>query len=147
MLLIRVFDRGKNQDSQFWAQHREPCSAPSYVSYSVLLEWAWDSYDPSSNVSTPTETCPVQNLSQTKDATSAGISRSTLSLLERGETVRMDSFIQVLRVLDLLHVMDVFKINVEISPLEYAKIKKKQRKKASPNSDFDIAKEPNDLGW
>ena len=42
-----------------------------------------------------------QNLSQTKVATSAGISRSTLSLLERGETVRMDSFIQVLRVLDL----------------------------------------------
>ena len=86
-----------------------------------------------------------QNKSQDLIAEAAGISRSTLSLLERGEKVRIDSLIQVLRVLDLLYIMDVFKVNDEISPLEYAKLKKKQRKQAS-------AKKPDnhkndDLGW
>ncbi len=73
-----------------------------------------------------------QNKSQDQIALEAGISRSTLSLLERGEKVRMDSFIQVLRALGLLYIMDVFKIQEQISPIEYAKLKKKQRKQASP---------------
>ena len=73
----------------------------------------------------------TQNKTQDQVAKDAGISRSTLSLLERGEKVRIDSLIQVLRVLHLLYIMDVFKIQQEISPIEYAKIKKKQRKQAS----------------
>lgn len=73
----------------------------------------------------------TQNKTQDQVAKDAGISRSTLSLLERGEKVRIDSLIQVLRVLHLLYIMDVFKIHQEISPIEYAKIKKKQRKQAS----------------
>lgn len=87
----------------------------------------------------------AQNKSQNEVATSAGISRSTLSLLERGEKVRIDSLIQVLRVLDLLYIMDVFMIEDQISPIEYAKLKKKQRKQASPKK----ADKPNkeDLGW
>ena len=48
-----------------------------------------------------------QNKSQNQVANIAGISRSTLSLLERGEKVRIDSFIQVLRVLDLLYIMQI----------------------------------------
>lgn len=72
-----------------------------------------------------------QNKSQDQISNSAGISRSTLSLLERGEKTRIDTLIQVLRVLDLLYIMEVFEVNEEISPLEYAKLKKKQRKKAS----------------
>ncbi len=86
-----------------------------------------------------------QNKSQDQVATAAGISRSTLSLLERGKKVRIDSFIQVLRVLDLLYVMDVFKIQDQISPIEYAKLKKKKRKQASPKKVSNVAKE--DLGW
>ncbi len=86
-----------------------------------------------------------QNKSQGQVATAAGISRSTLSLLERGEKVRIDSLIQVLRVLDLLHIMDVFKIQDQISPIEYAKLKKKQRKQASPRKSSNNDKE--DLGW
>lgn len=86
-----------------------------------------------------------QNKSQERVAEAAGISRSTLSLLERGEKVRIDSLIQVLRVLDLLYVMDVFKVNEQISPLEYAKLQKKQRKQASPKkSDTD---DKDNLGW
>ncbi len=86
-----------------------------------------------------------QNKSQDQVAAAAGISRSTLSLLERGEKVRIDSLIQVLRVLDLLYIMDVFKIQDQISPIEYAKLKKKQRKQASPRKGSNIDKE--DLGW
>jgi transcriptional regulator with XRE-family HTH domain len=73
-----------------------------------------------------------QNKSQDQVADAAAISRSTLSLLERGEKVRIDSLIQVLRVLDLLYIMDVFKIQEQVSPIEYARLKKKQRKQASP---------------
>lgn len=86
-----------------------------------------------------------QNKSQSRVADDAGISRSTLSLLERGEKVRIDSLIQVLRVLDLLFIMDVFEVKEEVSPIEYAKLKKKQRKKASGNQ-LNEPKE-DDLGW
>jgi len=86
-----------------------------------------------------------QNKSQEDVAVAAGISRSTLSLLERGEKTRIDSLIQVLRVLDLLYIMDIFKIQDQISPIEYAKLKKKQRKQASPKKDGNNNKK--DLGW
>jgi len=86
-----------------------------------------------------------QNKSQNQVAVAAGISRSTLSLLERGEKVRIDSLIQVLRVLDLLYIMDVFKVQDQISPIEYAKLMKKQRKKASRKKDRNVDK--NDIGW
>lgn len=86
-----------------------------------------------------------QNKSQDYIAEVSGISRSTLSLLERGEKVRIDTLLQVLRVLDLLHIMNVFQVNEQISPIEYAKTKKKQRKQASPIKSGKDKKE--DLGW
>ena len=86
-----------------------------------------------------------QNKSQEQVANNAGISRSTLSLLERGEKVRIDTLIQVLRVLDLLHIMDVFKIEEQISPLEYARLKKKQRKRAYPKEANQL--DNYDIGW
>jgi len=86
-----------------------------------------------------------QNKTQERVADAAGISRSTLSLLERGEKVRMDTFIQVLRVLDLLHLMDVFRVQEQISPLEYARLKLKQRKQASPAKNRDTNKDT--PGW
>ena len=70
-------------------------------------------------------------------AKAAGISRSTLSLLERGETVTLATFIQVLRVLDQLHVMNAFEIQQSISPLALAKAEKKKRKRVrniNPNN-------------
>jgi len=72
-----------------------------------------------------------QNKTQDVLANSAGISRSTLSLLERGETVTMATLIQVLRVLDQLHVMEAFSVQHEISPLTLAKMEKAKRKRAS----------------
>jgi transcriptional regulator with XRE-family HTH domain len=72
-----------------------------------------------------------QNKSQTVIATEANISRSTLSLLERGETVTLATLLRVLRVLELLHVMDGFKIQQIISPIQLAKYAQNQRKRAS----------------
>jgi transcriptional regulator with XRE-family HTH domain len=72
-----------------------------------------------------------QNKSQSDVAEAANISRSTLSLLERGEKVTLNSLMQVLRVLDLLYVMDAFKVNNQISPIAYAKLQKNKRSRAS----------------
>ena len=86
-----------------------------------------------------------QNKSQDEVSESAGISRSTLSLLERGETVNLNTLLQVLRALDLLYLMETFKVTDEISPLEYAKLKKHQRKHASGKK--DNKNENEDLEW
>lgn len=72
-----------------------------------------------------------QNKTQDVLAKAAGISRSTLSLLERGETVTLATLIQVLRVLDKLYVLDVFSVQQDISPLMLAKMEKDKRKRAS----------------
>ena len=71
-----------------------------------------------------------QNKTQDLVAEAAGISRSTLSLLERGEVVTLATLIQVLRVLDQLQVMEVFEIQQSISPLALAKAEKQNRKRA-----------------
>jgi transcriptional regulator with XRE-family HTH domain len=76
-----------------------------------------------------------QNKTQDVLAKAAGISRSTLSLLERGETVTLDTLIQVLRVLDKLYVLDVFSVQQDISPLLMAKMEKGKRKRASGKGD------------
>jgi len=73
----------------------------------------------------------VSNITQDALAKDAGISRSTLSLLERGETVTLATLIQVLRVLDQLNVMEAFTVKQTISPLALAKIEKRKRKRAS----------------
>jgi transcriptional regulator with XRE-family HTH domain len=86
-----------------------------------------------------------QNKTQGEVAETANISRSTLGLLEKGETVTIATLLQVLRVLDLLYVMDVFKVSDEISPIEYAKLQKSKRQRArSKNAGTDSNE---DLGW
>jgi len=86
-----------------------------------------------------------QNKSQNKVAADAGISRSTLSLLERGESISLSNLVQVLRVLDLLHIMEVFKVENEISPIEYVKLQKKSRQRARTKT--DNSKSSGDMEW
>lgn len=71
-----------------------------------------------------------QNLTQDDVAQRAGISRSTLSLLERGETVTISTLIRVLRVLDVLHVIDSFQVQTMVSPLKLARLERKRRQRA-----------------
>jgi len=81
-----------------------------------------------------------QNRTQDELAKAAGISRSTLSLLERGETVMVTTLIQVLRVLDQLSVLNAFEVRETISPLALAKLQKEKRQRArsKPGKDKNI---------
>ena len=83
-----------------------------------------------------------QNKTQDELASAAGISRSTLSLLERGETVNVSTLIQVLRVLDQLQVLGLFEVIETISPLALAKMQKTKRQRAggSPKKNEDVKK-------
>jgi len=81
-----------------------------------------------------------QNKSQDVVSHEAGISRSTLSLLERGEVVTIATLIQVLRVLDQLQVMDAFEVKHTISPLALAKAEMKARKRAGKSKSDDTQK-------
>lgn len=74
-----------------------------------------------------------QNKTQDTLSREAGISRSTLSLLERGETIMLSTFIQILRVLDLLNLLDVFKTQTIVSPLALAKEQQAQRYRVRNN--------------
>ncbi len=71
-----------------------------------------------------------QNKTQDALAHAAGISRSTLSLLERGEAVTLTTLIQVLRVLDQLQVMAAFVVEQRFSPLALARMQKEKRQRA-----------------
>ena len=77
-----------------------------------------------------------QNKTQSMLAKEAGISRSTLSLLERGGIVTVATLIQVLRILDQLQVFNNFTITHQQSPLLLAKAEKKKKKRvASPKKE------------
>ena len=65
----------------------------------------------------------------------AGVSRSTLSLLERGEKVNLITLIQVLRVLDELQILEAFEVRQQISPIEYIKLQKKHERQRVRNAD------------
>lgn len=82
-----------------------------------------------------------QNRTQSEVAEKAGISRSTLSLLEHGEPVTVPTLIQVLRVLERLEVLSAFDVQPQRSPLELAKLERQQRKRASGDKKGDKASE------
>ena len=85
-----------------------------------------------------------QNRTQEELAAAAGISRSTLSLLERGETVTVTTLIQVLRVLGQLSVLNAFEVRETISPLALAKLQKEKRQRARSKAGKDENKEDTD---
>ncbi len=85
----------------------------------------------------------AQNKTQDSLAKAAGISRSTLSLLEKGETVTLATFIQVLRVLDQLQVLSVFEIQQSASPLALAKLEQEERQRVRPKKKAPAKKRSN----
>ena len=70
-----------------------------------------------------------QNKSQAQLAREAGIVRSTLSLFENGENTTLLVFVQLLRALKLLHILQHFEIIQELSPLQLAKLEHSQKKR------------------
>lgn len=86
-----------------------------------------------------------KNLTQHDLAQKAAMSRSTLSLMERGENIVLGNLIKALRILDALHVFDSFRTETVVSPILLAKEEQKKRKRASRGK--DDATEYDDLGW
>jgi len=68
-----------------------------------------------------------QNHTQEELAKAAGISRSTLSLLERGEPVTLLTLLQVLRTINSLDVLNSFIVNPQISPMLVAEAQQQKR--------------------
>jgi DNA-binding XRE family transcriptional regulator len=72
-----------------------------------------------------------QNKSQEVLAQEAGLNRWTIVQIEKGESVTLITLVQVLRALDAIYVLEHFEVGDEISPIEYARIKKQERQRAS----------------
>jgi len=85
-----------------------------------------------------------QNKSQSQLAEEAGINRSTLSQFENGMNSSLLTFIQLLRALNMLHILDAFTIEKQISPLQLARMDKlkrlragrREKKEKKPESDW-----------
>jgi transcriptional regulator with XRE-family HTH domain len=75
-----------------------------------------------------------QNKTQDQLAKEAGIVRSTLSLCERGENISLLVFIQLLRALKLLHLLQEFHVKYQVSPLQLAKLEHSERLRAKRKS-------------
>lgn len=88
----------------------------------------------------------AQHRTQAELAEIAGLNRWTISQIENGESITLSSLIQLLRALDCLHVLDVFSYSEQISPLQYAQLKKQQTKKRVKNKPKDTD-DKDDLGW
>jgi len=86
-----------------------------------------------------------QNVTQAQLAEMAGLNRWTISQIEKGEAVSLTSLIPILRALDTLYVFNLFEVQEELSPLAYAKLKKKGKERAR-NKGLK-AREEEDLGW
>jgi len=71
-----------------------------------------------------------QNKTQGQLAKEAGVSRSTLSLFENGENTTLLVFIQLLRALKQLQLLQEFRIKQQLSPLQLAKIEQSGRTRA-----------------
>lgn len=72
-----------------------------------------------------------QNIKQKDLAERAGINRTTLSDLEMGKRCQLITLIQVLRILNKLHVFESFEVKSQISPILLAEMEMKKRQKAS----------------
>lgn len=79
------------------------------------------------------ETRLQQNKTQQQVAESAGINRSTVSQIEKGNGGTLLSFLQILRVLEQLPVLQSFETEQKISPLQIAKLEQQKRQRARNN--------------
>jgi transcriptional regulator with XRE-family HTH domain len=73
-----------------------------------------------------------KNLSQQRLAELAGLNRTTIGEAERGTPFGVLTLVQILRALNALEAIDSFLPDPGISPLQLAKMKGKERRRASP---------------
>ena len=75
-----------------------------------------------------------KNVSQQKMAELAGLNRTTIGETERGTPFGVLTLVQILRALNALEEIDSFLPDPGISPLQLAKMKGKERRRASPKT-------------
>ena len=83
----------------------------------------------------------AQNKTQAQLAIDAGINRSTLSEFEQGKRSNTITLVQLLRALNLLHILQIFEIEDQISPMLLAEMqhhyKRRASKKRTPKKDSE----------
>ncbi len=72
-----------------------------------------------------------RNFTQSHLAKISGVSRATISQLENGRPATLLTFVQVLRALNKFDILNGMVEEPQISPLLYAKLQGKKRKRAS----------------
>ncbi|MDD5362396.1 MAG: helix-turn-helix transcriptional regulator [Ignavibacteria bacterium] len=72
-----------------------------------------------------------KNISQEKLSNMSGVDRVTISRMESGRVTTLITFVQILRSLDILDRLNIFKQELEISPIKLLEMQEKKRKKAS----------------
>jgi transcriptional regulator with XRE-family HTH domain len=82
-----------------------------------------------------------QNKTQQQLADACGINRSTYIQIENGKGSSMLHFVQVLRALGALHLLNIFETQMQtISPIALAKAQQKKRQRASKTTTNTIVK-------
>ncbi|MET3981747.1 transcriptional regulator with XRE-family HTH domain [Mucilaginibacter sp. UYP25] len=79
-----------------------------------------------------------QNKTQQQVADSAGINRSTVGQIEKGNGGTLLSLLQVLRVLEQLPILQAFEAEQKVSPLALAKLEQQKRQRARNNDNDSL---------
>jgi transcriptional regulator with XRE-family HTH domain len=87
-----------------------------------------------------------KNITQQQLADKVGLYRSTISEMENGRAASLLSFIQVMRGLDKLEILDFLSAVPAVSPLKLAKSKGLFRKRASVTKNND-SRLPEESTW
>lgn len=90
-----------------------------------------------------------KNLSQSAVAAEAGVSRRTITRMEAGETVSLDTFVRVLKVYDVADRLASLFPAHSVRPMERVKLEGKQRKRASStvSEKNTVLKQHSDQQW
>ena len=85
-----------------------------------------------------------QNKTQQQVATAAGLNRTTVVQIEKGGGGTLISFVQILRALEQLQILEHFEVKPQISPLQLAKLEQNKRQRASAKKDSQNKKSKSD---
>ena len=79
-----------------------------------------------------------KNMKQTELANAAGVSVFTISSVENGKATSLLTIIQLLRALEHLDYLDFFFQEEAMSPIAYAKLMRKNKKKERVKSSVEV---------
>jgi transcriptional regulator with XRE-family HTH domain len=74
----------------------------------------------------------AENLSQAQLAEEAGVARRTITRLENGEGVSLETLIRVMRALGLARRLESLSPDPKVRPIDRVRLKGKERKRARP---------------